>query len=85
MPGEPQETVIEREGDSVDVKRRLAFALSAACLALAACGDKTPESEASRRAGDIPKNVIDKAAADTRRALEQGVERNRRAEDGKNE
>jgi hypothetical protein len=53
-----------------------------ACTALlAACGDKTPESEAAKELGRRPKQIVDKAAADTARALEQGAARNREAEE----
>jgi hypothetical protein len=49
----------------------------AACLALAlaACGDKTPESKAARDLGNVPKQTIDKAAAGAGAALQQGADR----------
>ena len=50
-------------------------------VALAACGDKTPESEASRKLGEQPKAMVDKAAADVAKALEQGAARTRAADD----
>jgi hypothetical protein len=48
--------------------------------ALAACGDKPPESEAARKLGQQPKQVIDKAAAEVNKALQQGAERRQEAE-----
>jgi predicted small lipoprotein YifL len=57
-------------------------ALLIACAALlAGCGDKTPESEAAKELGRMPKQTVDKAAADTAKALEQGAARNREAEE----
>ncbi|MDA0225904.1 MAG: lipoprotein [Proteobacteria bacterium] len=50
-------------------------------LSLAACGNKTPESEASRKLGERPKAIVDKAAADAAKALEQGAARTRAADE----
>ncbi len=50
-------------------------------VALAACGDKTPESEAAKEVGKIPKQTIDRAGANVTKALEQGAARNREAEE----
>jgi len=60
----------------------LAFAMS--FLALAACGDKTPESEAAKEVGRMPKQTIDRAGANAAKALEQGAARNREAEEKNN-
>lgn len=50
-------------------------------MALTACGNKTPESEASRKLGEQPKAMVDKAAADAQKALEQGAARTRAADE----
>jgi hypothetical protein len=50
-------------------------------VVLAACGDKTPESEAAKEVGKIPKQTIDRAGANVTKALEQGAARNREAEE----
>ena len=51
--------------------------------ALAACGDKVPESVAAKKLGNAPKEIIDKATTDANQALKQGAERARDA-DAKN-
>jgi hypothetical protein len=55
-------------------RTELAALIAAAALA-AGCGDKVPESEASRRAGEQPKKIIDKASTDLSKALEKGARR----------
>jgi hypothetical protein len=50
-------------------------------LVLAACGDKVPQSEAAKRVGDAPKQTINKATTDVNKALEQGAERNKQADE----
>ncbi len=47
----------------------------AAAFAIAGCGDKVPQSEAAKKVGDQPKQVIDKTAGDAAKALQQGAER----------
>jgi predicted small lipoprotein YifL len=42
---------------------------------LAGCGDKVPQSEASKKLGDLPKQAVDKAASDAAKALQQGADR----------
>jgi len=59
---------------------RIALCIVCAAL-LAACGDKTPESEAAKEAGRIPKQTVDRAADRATKALEQGAARNREAEE----
>jgi hypothetical protein len=55
--------------------------LALLCAAsLASCGDKVPESEAAKKLGAQPRQVIDKAAADVQKALQQGAERRSDAE-----
>jgi len=50
-------------------------------LALAAgCGDKVPQSDASRKVGDIPAQTRDRAVENTTKALQQGADRNADAE-----
>jgi hypothetical protein len=58
------------------VKRCIAAAAWCA-LVLGGCGDKVPQSEAAKRIGEVPKQTIDKAAADTATALRQSADRNR--------
>ena len=57
--------------------------LSALALSgfLCACGDKVPESQAARKVGEAPKQIIDKAASDAAAAIQQSEERNRKAAD----
>jgi hypothetical protein len=59
---------------------RLTIAVALTMAVVAGCGDKVPESEAARRVGEAPKQVVDKAAADAARAVEQGAARNREAD-----
>jgi hypothetical protein len=47
------------------------------CTILAACGDKVPESKAAREIGNMPKQVIDKAAAGVDAAVQQGMDRSK--------
>jgi hypothetical protein len=47
---------------------------------LAGCGEKVAESEAARKLGEQPKQVVDKAAADLKKGLERGVERREETE-----
>ena len=59
---------------------RTALCLVCAAL-LAACGDKTPESEAAKEVGRVPKQTVDRAADRATQAIEQGAARNREAEE----
>ena len=45
--------------------------------ALAACGNKTPESQAAKDVGNIPKQTLDKAVSGTEAALQKGEDRNK--------
>lgn len=56
-------------------------AFAVALLALAACGNKTPESEAAKEVGRMPKQTVDRARDNAVKALEQGAARNREAEE----
>jgi hypothetical protein len=60
--------------------RRLSIAIAMTVALVAGCGDKVPESQAARRVGEAPKQVVDKAAADTAKAMEQAAARNREAD-----
>ena len=51
-------------------------------MALLACEAKTPQSESSRKVGDAPKQIIDKAVNEANKAIEQGEARTREAIDG---
>ncbi len=42
---------------------------------LAGCGDKVPESEAAKKLGNAPKQIIDKTVTDVNQAVKQGAER----------
>ena len=55
-----------------------------AAVSVVACGDKTPEADASRRLGAAPKQIVDKATAEVGNALEKGAVRSREGEEGKN-
>jgi hypothetical protein len=61
------------------IKRCLAAA-TLVMLLLGGCGDKVPESQAAKRLGEVPKQVVDKAATDSAQAMQRGAERNRDAE-----
>lgn len=45
---------------------------------LAACGDKTPESQAAKDVGNIPKQTIDKATNDVNANLQKGMDRDKK-------
>jgi hypothetical protein len=44
-------------------------------LLVAACGDKVPESAAAKKAGDVPKQTVDRATTDVNKAMQQGSQR----------
>lgn len=50
-------------------------------MTLAACGNKTPESQAAKDVGNIPKQTLDKATNDTNAALQKGMERDKKADE----
>ena len=56
------------------------LALMCAAAFLFGCGDKVPASQAAKSVGEIPKQIVDKAAADTAKAVQQDAERNREAQ-----
>jgi len=47
-------------------------------VALAACGNKTPESQAAKDVGNIPKQTIDKATNDLNANLQKGADRDKK-------
>lgn len=53
---------------------------AAAVIAIAACGDKVPQSKAAKEAGNVPAQTRDRAVENTTRALQQGADRNAEAE-----
>jgi hypothetical protein len=55
--------------------------LALATLPLVGCGDKVPESETAKQIGAAPKQTVDKAAADVTKALDQGAQRDKQADD----
>jgi len=54
--------------------------LVSVAFALAGCGDKVPQSEASKKLGNVPMETRDRAVENTTRALQQGADRNADAE-----
>ena len=56
--------------------------LLVAALLMAGCG-KVPESGAAKKIGEQPKQVVDKAAADVGKALQQGADARREADEKK--
>lgn len=56
---------------------KLAAILVTAIPLIAGCGDKVPESKAAKDLGNVPRQVIDKAASGASSALQQGAERTR--------
>ena len=62
---------------STSRKTSLALLIAAA---LAGCGDKLPESEAAKKLGQQPKNIVNKAEADVNKALQQGMQQRQQAE-----
>lgn len=49
-------------------------------LFLHGCGDKVPQSEAARKVGEQPKQVLDKVETDVNKALQKGMEQRQQAE-----
>ncbi len=47
---------------------------------LAGCGDKVPQSDGSKKIGNVPKETRDRAVENTTKALQQGADRNADAE-----
>ena len=47
----------------------------AAAILLSGCGDKVPQSGAAKKVGDQPKQVVDRAAQDAAKVLQQGADR----------
>ena len=44
---------------------------------LTACGNKTPESQAAKDVGNIPKQTMDKAVSGTEAAMQKSADRNK--------
>jgi predicted small lipoprotein YifL len=51
------------------------MAMLALVAALAACGDKVPESKAAREVGNVPKQTVDRATTGVDNAMQQGADR----------
>jgi uncharacterized lipoprotein YehR (DUF1307 family) len=62
--------------------RKIELLIVAAALAavLAGCGDKVPQSEASKKIGEQPKQVLNKVEADVNKAVQKGIEQRQDAE-----
>lgn len=63
-------------------RARLAAPIGAAALALClhGCGDKVPQSEAARKVGEQPKQLLNQVEADVNKALQKGIEQRQQAE-----
>jgi hypothetical protein len=61
------------------IAARLLAALAVPFI-MSACSDGVPASPAAMRAGDAPKQILDKASADTATAARQAAERTDKAE-----
>ena len=63
----------------MSISRRIDLVLVCA-IALAGCGDKVPESTAARKAGEQPKQIVDKVTGDVGKAMQQAAEQQQSAE-----
>jgi hypothetical protein len=63
----------------LSTSRRTSAALVLAAL-LCACGDKVPESQAARKIGEQPKQLLNKVEADVNKSLQKGMEQRIQAE-----
>jgi hypothetical protein len=50
-------------------------------LVVVGCGDKVPESDAARKIGAAPKQVLEKASSDAAKALQSGADRTQDADE----
>ena len=60
--------------------RTSAALLSILLAVLTGCGDRTPESAASKEVGAAPKQAMDKVVNEANRAVQKGAERMRDAD-----
>ncbi len=49
-------------------------------LFLHGCGDKAPQSEAARKVGEQPKQLLNQVETDVNKALQKGIEQRQQAE-----
>lgn len=49
-------------------------------LFLHGCGDKPPQSEAAKKVGEQPKQLLNQVEADVNKALQKGMEQRQQAE-----
>ena len=63
----------------MSTSRRTSLALSLGLL-VAACGDKVPESQAAKAAGEQPKQLLNKVESDVNKSLQKGMEQRIQAE-----
>ena len=56
-----------------EIKSGLIGVLVVGVLSLVSSCSKTPESEAAKKVGEQPKQIVDKAAADVNKALQTGA------------
>ena len=63
----------------MSTSRRTSLALLLAA-ALAGCGDKVPQSEAAKKVGGQPKQLLNQVETDVNKALQKGMEQRQQAE-----
>jgi hypothetical protein len=63
----------------LSTSRRTSVVLTLGFL-LAACGDKVPQSEASKKIGEQPKQLLNKVESDVNKSLQKGMEQRIQAE-----
>lgn len=66
------------------VNSRGVFFVAAVAVLMVSCGDHSSEGNGARKLGAAPKQVVDKATDDVEKALKQGADRSREADEGKN-
>jgi hypothetical protein len=59
------------------MKNKVMLLLCCACVLVAGCGNKTPESQAAKEVGNIPKQTLDRAVSGTEAAMQKSDERNK--------
>lgn len=63
-------------------RARIAAPIGAVVFALFlhGCGDKLPQSEAAKKVGEQPKQLLNQVETDVNKALQMGIEQRRQAE-----
>ncbi len=65
---------------STSRRTSLAAVAAAAALGIGGCGDKLPQSEAAKKAGEQPRQLLNQVESDVNKALHKGIERRQQAE-----